>query len=294
MTTGTEIRGIYPIVYTPFDEEGEIDEEDLRRLVDHLIDSGAHGLAALGTASESQKMSTSERAWTTRVIMEQTAGRVPVIVGTSAENTKTAIELSFLAQEAGAVCVFLNPATIGPFTAKAMRSHYLAVAKALSIPVMIQHHLIPIASQLMVELSQEGDNIRYVKEEAPDISGHCISEILRLSQGQLPVLSGGMYLPDELARGAVGAIPGSVCVADLVQTYERYRAGDEAGARRAFNHAVPLLYARRQNPFLWAKEVLRRQGIFKVARLREPALQGLDDQDRSEIAKIMETMGPPY
>jgi 4-hydroxy-tetrahydrodipicolinate synthase len=108
------------------------------------------------------------------------------------------------------------------------------------------------------------------------------------------VLSGGTYLLDDLARGAQGAIPGSVGVADLCRAYERFVAGDHDGARAAYDHFTPLSFWRRQAPLLGAKEVLRRMGVFKGAYLREPADQHLDDQDHRELTAILERMGPPY
>jgi 4-hydroxy-tetrahydrodipicolinate synthase len=133
----------------------------------------------------------------------------------------------------------------------------------------------------------------YAKEEAPLEAGHRISELKRL-RPVLKVLSGGTYLLDELARGAQGAIPGSVGVADLCRAYECHVAGDLAGAREAFDHFTPLSFWRQPFPLLGAKEVLRRIGVFKVTRLREPAGPLLDEQDHRELSAIMERMGPPY
>jgi len=287
------LRGIFPIVYTPFDAKGDIDSEDLGRLVDYLIDAGAHGLAAVGGASECHKLTVDERQWLAEVTIRYTGGRVPVIVGTSAENTRTAVHLSRHAESVGAQAVFLTPPTYGPLDGEAIRLHYQAVAGAVRIPIMIQHALIPISAQLMVEIAQECEPVRFVKEES-EASGHMTTEILRRGDGRLRVFTGGSYLLDDLARGAVGAIPGSMCVADLSQAYDLYVQGDQAGARRAFNHALPLLYNRRQAPLIWAKEVLRRLGVFKAAHLRQPPGPGLDEADHREISAIMEAMGPPF
>ena len=78
------IRGIFPIVYTPFDREGRVVESDLQRLIDYMIAQGTHGLAAVGGASECHKMSLAERKWLAEATISAAAGRVPVLVGTSA------------------------------------------------------------------------------------------------------------------------------------------------------------------------------------------------------------------
>lgn len=287
------LRGIFPIVYTPFDAKGDIDAEDLERLVDFLIAAGAHGLSAVGGASECHKLTVEERKWLAQATINLAARRVPVIVGTSAENTRTAVALSQHAESVGARAVFLTPPTYGPLSPRAIKLHYRTVAAAVGIPVMIQHALIPVSAQLIFEIASECENVRYVKEES-EASSHMITEILSRGEGRLQVFSGGSYLLDDLARGATGAIPGSMCVADLARAYDLYVQGDQVGARQAFNHALPLLYSRRPAPLLWAKEVLRRQGVIKGAHLREPTGPLLDEADHREITAIMETMGPPY
>jgi 4-hydroxy-tetrahydrodipicolinate synthase len=287
-----DLRGIFPVVYTPFDAAGRIDEEDLERLVEYLIAAGAHGLAAVGGASEAHKLTASERKWLAERTFAYALGRVPIIVGTSATNTGEAVELSWHAMEVGAKAVFLTPPLYGAVTAEALRHHYGAVA-AVGIPVMVQDALVPVAPALAVKLAEEFPNVCYVKEEVLGEAGHRIGELKRL-RPEVKVLSGGSYLLDELARGAQGAIPGSIGVADLCLAYERFVAGDVAGARAAFDHFTPLSFWRLQFPILTAKEVLRRIGVFKAAYLREPAGQVLDEQDQRELSAIMERMGPPY
>lgn len=289
----SDLRGILPIVYTPFDAGGRIDEEDLERLVEYLIAAGVHGLAAVGGASEAHKMPVAERKWLAERTVTFARGRVPVVVGTSATNTAEAVELSRHAEEIGSEAVFLTPPLFGVVNPEGLTHHYGAVAQALSIPIMVQDALISIAPVRVVRLAEAFPNVCYAKEEAPLEAGHRISEIKRL-RPELKILSGGSYLLDDLARGAQGAIPGSVGVADLCQAYDRFVAGDIAGARAAFEHFTPLSFWRRQFPFLGAKEVLRRLGVFKAAHLREPRGEVLDAQDHRELSIIMERMGPPY
>ena len=288
-----DLRGIYPIVYTPFDAEGRMDEEDLGRLVDYLIAAGAHGLAAVGGASECHKMGLAERQWLAERTMHFAGGRAPVIVGTSTTNTPDAVALSRHAEEAGARAVFLTPPILGSVTADSLAYHYGAVSRAVSIAVMVQDAQVSVTPGQIVRLAERFLNVCYVKEEAALESGQRISELKRL-RPEVRVLSGGSDLLDDLARGAQGAIPGSIGVADLSQAYECVVRGDEAGARAAFDHFTPLSFWRRRFPLLGAKEVLRRLGVFKAACLREPVDQRMDEQDQRELGAIMERMGPPY
>jgi dihydrodipicolinate synthase/N-acetylneuraminate lyase len=91
----------------------------------------------------------------------------------------------------------------------------------------------------------------------------------------------------------VGAVPGSVCVADQVRTFECFARGDYKNARLAYHRCLPLLFTRRQAYLAWSKEVLRRQGIFKTARVREPG-QTMDEHDQRELTALMDLMDPLF
>jgi 4-hydroxy-tetrahydrodipicolinate synthase len=287
-----DLHGIIPIVYTPFDADGRIVEDDVRRLVDYLIAAGAHGLAAAGGASEAAKLSLDERRWLAELVIEHTAGRVPVIVGLSGVNTAEAAGLAQHAATIGAQAVFATPA-FGATAPRALHYHYSAIAEA-GVAVMVQDADVSVSPAQIAQLAEAIPGVRYAKEEAPTESGHRVSEIRALTGGRVIVLSGGSYLLDDLARGAAGAIPGSIGVADLARAYDLWRAGDHAGARRAYDHFTPLSFFRRQFPLLAAKEVLRRLGVFSAAYLREPVTQTMDERDLEELTTIMEIMGPPY
>lgn len=293
VTETAELRGIFPIIYTPFDAEARIDEEDLERLIEHLIAAGAHGLAAVGGASECHKMPLAERILLAERTMHYARGRVPVIVGTSATNTAESVTLSRHAEEIGARAAFLTPPLFGAVTDAALAHHFGSVARAVTIPIMVQDALVSVAPPQVARLAARFPNITYVKEEAPREAGHRITA-LRTLLPDVRILSGGSYLLNDLARGAQGAIPGSIGVADLARAYDAFATGDHAAARAAFDHFTPLSFWRQQFPLLGAKEVLRRIGVFKTARLREPSDELLDEHDHRELSAIMERMGPPY
>jgi 4-hydroxy-tetrahydrodipicolinate synthase len=287
------LRGIIPIVYTPFDATGAIDEADVRRLVNYLLAAGAHGLAAVGGASECHKLTTEERSRLAAVVIDEARQRVPVIVGVSAATTDAAVTLARQAQALGAAAIFATPPTEGLADLSLLRRHFGALAQATDLPLILQDAQITVAPGDIATLAAELPTLQYVKEEAAD-SGHRITALRRLAGDRLGILSGGSYLLDDLARGAQGAIPGSVGVADLARAYTCFQGGDEVAARASFNHFLPLSFWRRQFPLLGAKEVLRRQGIFKVAALREPGGQALDEHDHQELSALLQAMGPPF
>jgi 4-hydroxy-tetrahydrodipicolinate synthase len=290
---GAAIRGIFPIVYTPFDPNGDLHEPSLARLVDYLIKQGAHGLAAVGGASECHKLTVAERKWLAERTIRLADRRVPVIVGTSATCTGDAVDLTRHAESIGAVGVFCTPPLYGPVTLEALDAHYGALARATSLPVLIQDAQVTVPPSHIARLGATYPQLRWVKEEAVD-SGHRISELKRLCGAGVRIMSGGSFLLDDLARGAIGAIPGSIGVGDLSRAFDVWTAGDLDGARAAYDHFLPLSFWRRQFPLLAAKEVLRRIGVFECALLREPSGERLDEQDHEELDRIMRAMGPPF
>src|SRR5919108_847576 len=292
------LRGIFPIIYTAFRADGSIDARGERRIVDYLIAAGAHGLAACGGASEAAKLGHDERKWLLEVCVDQVAGRVPVIMGCTADSTAESVDLVRHGARYGVRAAFgllpkAQQALQGEAQAEALRAHYLALAEASEVPIMVQEVAQPIPPELVADLHRLCPNVRYVKEEAPD-TGKRITALLQASGSRLQIFSGGGNLLDDLHRGAAGAIPGSIGVADLAAAYNRHAAGDRVGARRAFNHFLPLSHWRRQFGLIGAKEVLRRLGVIEGAYLRPPAEQSLDAFDLQELDEIMALQGPPF
>jgi dihydrodipicolinate synthase/N-acetylneuraminate lyase len=288
-----QLRGIFPIVYTPFDADGEVVWEDLRRLCDYLLAAGAHGLAAVGGASESAKFTVPERCLLAERTLEYTAGRRPVLVGTSASNTRESVELTRHAERSGAAGVFLMPPSWAGVSADTVVRHFAHVAEAVHLPVFIQHAQIPVPVGPLAELSRRVENLCFVKEESARAS-RLVSEWQERSEGRLRVFTGGAHLVEDLNRGAAGAIPGSAGVADLAAAFAAHQNGDLDEAYRRFEHFLPLSHWRGPNAILRSKEVLRRLGVISGAFLRDAPSDTLDGKDHEELDRLMARMGPPF
>lgn len=130
------MRGIVPILLTPFDDDGRIDEESLRSEVEFTLEAGVHGLG-LALGSEFLKMSEDERRRVTRVVVEQVRGRVPVVVNTGAQSNVVAALYSRQAEELGASAVMCMPPSTG-VSGTEMRSYFKAISDAVRVPVWIQ------------------------------------------------------------------------------------------------------------------------------------------------------------
>lgn len=282
------LSGVYNIMATPFTAEGEIDEASLRRLVDFVIGCGVHGLTILGILGEFQKLSESERDRVTRIVLEQAAGRVPVVVGVTHTGTDVAVSLAKAAVAAGAAGVMAAPPT-NLRNLDAVAVYYRRIAAAIDAPLVLQDE--PVASGVvqpaafLARISGEIESARAIKlEEAP--TPPKITQLLQLAQHPLAIFGGlgGVYFLNELDRGAAGTMTGFAFPEILLAIYRRHKAGDRAAARDLFYRYLPLISYEGQTGIGLAlrKEILRRRGAIATAALRHPGM-GLDQPTHAEL-----------
>jgi 4-hydroxy-tetrahydrodipicolinate synthase len=146
-------HGVLPALITPFTEDGRaIDTPSLAVLVERLVGAGVGGLVPGGSTGEFTTLTNAERRQLVEVIVEVTAGRVPVVAGTGALSTRETVELSVHAQEAGAAAVMIVPPFYDALSWRELVAHYNAVADAIEIPIM--YYNLPSASGVRLTAEQ--------------------------------------------------------------------------------------------------------------------------------------------
>ena len=133
-------EGVYSVLPTPFTDSGELDESSLRRVVDLFVAAGVNGLTALGVTGEVARLEEPERARIIEVVVDQAAGRVRVVAGTTAEGTRTCSAYSRQAKELGAAAVMVSPPRMPKLNSDAVVRHYKALADAVSMPIVVQDY----------------------------------------------------------------------------------------------------------------------------------------------------------
>ena len=210
-------RGVFTIPSTPFRPDGEIDILSFRRLIDFCIACGAHGLVFPVNASEWSVLSDEERINLTQVLVEQNAGRLPVVIGVNASAEENAARFAAHARTIGADAVIAMPpqSAQGDTSPALITSFYRKVSVAGRLPVFIQNHDAPVGTNMsadfVLRLCREIENVRYVKEESTP-STFKMTAILNGSKGVCQGVfggSGGRYLIEEHRRGCAGQMPGS-------------------------------------------------------------------------------------
>ncbi len=130
-------RGSIVALITPMYEDGRIDEDSLRRLVDFHVDGGTSAIVAVGTTGESATLDEDEHCAVIRRAVELAAGRIPVIAGTGANSTREAVELTEAARSVGADAALLVTPYYNKPTQDGLYLHYKAVAEAVDIPQIL-------------------------------------------------------------------------------------------------------------------------------------------------------------
>ncbi len=225
------LEGVWNIVPTPFTPDGALDASGLPRLTSFVAGCGVDGMTILGVLGEAGKLSDDER----RVVIDGVigaAGDVPVCVGISHAATDRAVAFARDAQAKGAHSVMLAPPALARPDDAAILAHYLAVAEAVTLPVVVQDHPassgVPMSVEVLATIAERAPTCRVVKlEDEP--SPPKIGRLVAAAPG-IRVLGGlgAIMLLEELRRGAVGTMTGFGFPELLVEIVACYRSGDEA------------------------------------------------------------------
>lgn len=239
------IRGIIPAMITPMTEEEELDREGFKRLIDHMIDRGVHGIFTVGTAGEFWALSVEEKRQIYGWTVEDVDGRVPVYAGTCANTTREAVLLAEIAQEAGVDCLsVLTPSFITP-NQDEMYSHYGAIAKSVDLPILLYDNPArtgnKLSVDLVVRLAERFENIAGIKDSSGDFA-QTLEYLRRSPEGFKTIMGRDSLIYSSLTHGAAGAIAATANIGPnlAVGIYECYIKGDLEGAMK-FQWRLALL-----------------------------------------------------
>jgi 4-hydroxy-tetrahydrodipicolinate synthase len=279
---------------TPFHEDGSgIDEQATRRFVDWQIDQGVPGLIPLGSTGEFLSVSDDERTHLVETIVDQAAGRVPVVVGTAAEWADVAVRYSVEAERLGAAGVMVVPPFYSSPSEDELFEHYRRIAEAISIPVTIYNNPntanVDLKPHLVARLA-EIDNVLYIKESSGDLSR--IRDIEHLTKGKVTVLA-GYHAHDSILLGAKGWV--SVCgnivprlsadVYDLTVT-----EGGRTAGRATYHRLLPLLDAIGGDLYVAATKAALALVGMPVGRPRPPRLP-LPQPQVANLRLVLQDLG---
>ena len=287
------LRGILPIVATPFRSQGELDESALARVVDFCLDCGAHGLVWPAVASEFYALNEEERRRGVRVVLEGARGRVPVVAGVSGSSSQMAAALTEDAIAAGAAAVMALPPYVVKESASGVRRYFEWICEAAQgRDVILQNAPPPLgqgfSSQVVLTLVEEIPGITYLKEETVT-SGHALSSILERPASHLRGVfggGGGRAIIEEYHRGACGAMLACEYTDVFVTLWDALENRRIDQARALFERVLPLLSMQAVLRLAFTKAVLARRGVIECQMVRISGGLDLDETDRAELEAL--------
>ena len=289
------LRGVYNVAPTPFHPNGDVDEPSIKRLTDFLVDRGVDGITILGIMGEAAKVSDVERERIVARFIEAAEGRTPICVGTSHAATNRCVAFSKQAELMGAKSVMVAPPKLNRSSDEALRKHYLAVAEAIDIPVVIQDYPgtsgIYMSPSFISQIADEAPQCRFIKlEDEP--TPLKITKVLSLNPG-LKVFggSGGMMFLEELIHGAIGIMTGFAFSEVLVDVYRKFTEGDIDGAMEVFHRYCPIIRFENQPAIGLAlrKYVYYKRGAITSPSVREPYVP-IDDATIADLNRVLASL----
>ena len=289
-------RGIIPPIVTPFAEDGSVDYDKLREMVDFLIDNGVHGLFPMGTTGEFYAVSDEEYRKILQTVKDQTRGRVPVYGGANHISTRGVIRLIRICEEVGVDAVsVLTPMFISQ-TQDELYDYYKTIAESTTLPIILYNNKpktnVTIEPATVAKLA-EIDNIIAVKDSTGDMTN--AAEYIRLTRDNpnFHVLMGrDTLIHAALCYGATGAIASCANVAPRLcaDIYDKYMAGDLKGSLDAQFQVAPLRIACSMGTFpAVIKEGLEQQGIH-VGKCLDP-IADLKPEEKEKLHQVLADMG---
>jgi 4-hydroxy-tetrahydrodipicolinate synthase len=242
-----KFSGVISALVTPFrPADEELDEPALRDLTERTIAGGANGLVPCGSTGEFAALSDDERRRVVEIVVDQAAGRVPVIAHVGAMTTRAAISLAKHAEAVGAGGLLAVAPYYEPLTVDEVKTYFRAIADAAAVPLVLYN--LPVATGVnltpedVLDLAQSCANIRYVKDTTGDFSQaarliHEFGDEIETFVGWDP-----LYFA-SLAEGARGSIVGAAnfLTPQLVGVYDAVLAGRLAEARNLWARIFPIM-----------------------------------------------------
>lgn len=270
---------------TPFDQNGEVDFNAARILVDYLIDNGTDGIVVAGTTGESPTLTSDEKVALFKVVVDAVKGRVPVIAGTGSNNTRASISLTKQAEETGVDGIMLVAPYYNKPSQEGMYQHFKTIAESTPLPIMLYN--IPgrcgvnMSVETIVRLAQI-ENIVAVKEASGNLDA--MAEIISQAPSDFTLFSGddGLTLP-VLAIGGAGvvSVASHVIGNEMQEMINHFKNGQVQEAASAHRRLLPIMKAlfTAPNPAP-VKAALNINGV-SVGGLRLPLLPLSEEENKA-------------
>ncbi|MCA9237250.1 MAG: dihydrodipicolinate synthase family protein [Planctomycetales bacterium] len=294
------IRGIIPPMVTPLAAPDQLDEPALRRLVDHLIAGGVHGLFLLGTTGEGPSLSSALQRQVIAATARHVDRRVPILVGVTSASLADSLALAQFAADAGCEAIVAAPPYYFPIDQTALRDYYLELARSAALPTVLYN--MPAVTSLTIDpetLEQLIDESAIValKDSSGDMDYFQRARQATSRRVDFPLLIGPEHLlAESLARGGNGGVAGGANVFPefFTEVYDAHLCGDQnrlAAAQRRVERlqaiyavgpvSIPGVIAR-------TKAALAARGLCQA--VTAPPIAPATSAERQRVTAIIEEL----
>lgn len=291
--------GIWPVAPTPFNDNGTLDLEGMKRVLDCLIDQGADGICILANFSEQFLLSDAERESLSRLCLEHVAGRVPVIVTISHYATQIAVERARYAKDLGADIVMMMPPYHGALlkgTPEQTFDQFAAVGQ-VGIPIMVQDAPlsgVDLSVPLLVRMAREIEMVKLFKIECPRAANKLRALIAEGGDAIEAPFDGeeAITLLADLDAGATGSMTSGMIVDQIKPVITLFQAGDIAASTEAYGRvAMTINHENRQCGWQSCKAAMVEGGVIASEFCRHP-ISPLHPAIRSRLIDLLKPLDP--
>ncbi len=293
MPAATRIEGVIPILQTPFQEDGELDLESLKREVAYVCEAGAHGMAFPGFVSEWWKLSEEEIFRAAAAIAGARTGSTRIVFNVTAQATLPAVRQARRFVEIGCDALMCLPPFVVPPGPDAAIEHVRAVLRAAPKPHILQYAAtltgLKLSPGALLELRREFPHFSCIKIDFVP-PGPTLSQLVTTLAGEeFTYLIGysGLQLADAMTRGAHGLMGGAGHVREDVAVFRALREEPAGDGLARFHRLLPMLNFEMQTVDLAIavhKRLLKRAGVIASDHIRLPGA-GLDKYQEAEVAR---------
>lgn len=291
--------GIWPVAPTPFHDDGTLDLDGMRRVLDCMIDQGVDGICILANFSEQFLISDAERDTLTRLSLEHVAGRVPVIVTTSHFSTPIAVARAAQAKELGAAMVMMMAPYHGALLKGTAEQTYEQFARVgeVGIPIMVQDAPlsgVDLPVPLLVRMAHEIEMVKLFKIECPQAAAKLRALIAEGGDAIEGPFDGeeAITLMADLDAGASGAMTSAMIPDQIAPVLRHHAAGERDAALAAYARVLPAInHENRQCGFRAAKAAMAEGGVIKSEFCRHP-IAPLHPQTRAALIELLRALDP--
>lgn len=289
-------QGVYVIAVTPFHADGTLDLASTDRMVDFYLETGATGLTVLGMMGESQKLTIEESRLIVRRILQRVAGRVPVVVGVSAPGFAQMSALTQMVMDDGAAGVMIAPPSALRTDDQIVAYYQQASSFIGDVPFVLQDFplvtnvqmSVPVIRRIVADLPS---CVCLKHEDWPGLDKITALRAEGFLNRRISILcgNGGLFLPEEMGRGADGAMTGFAYPEMMVDVVRSMQAGEPDRAQDLFDAYLPLArYEQQPNIGLAVRKyTMARRGIIADAALRRPG-GALNPNTIAEIERLIQ------